>query len=58
MIPFKNKEDVLNKLGISIYDDNGKFRKTYDVLNDLANVWKNFSPLEEEYFSNILFKLF
>ena len=57
-MPFRNKEELFNALGIAIYDDDGQFRKTYDVLNDLAKVWENFSEIEEEYYSKALFKLF
>ena len=57
-MPFRHKEELLNKLGITIYDNDGQFRKTYDILSDLANVWKDLDNIQEEYYSQALFKPF
>ena len=57
-MPFRHKEELLNKLGITIYNNEGQFRKTYDILSDLANVWKDLDEIQEEYYSQALFKLF
>lgn len=57
-MPFRHKEELFNKLGITIYDNDGQFRKTYDILSDLAKVWKDLDKIQEEYYSQALFKLF
>ena len=57
-MPFRHKEELLNHLGVSIYDDEGQFRKTYDILSDLAEAWKGLDEIQQEYYSQALFKLF
>ena len=57
-MPFRHKEELFNKLGITIYDNDGQFRKTYDILSDLAKAWKDLDKIQEEYYSQALFKLF
>ena len=55
---FIKKEEVFNSLGISLRDNEGKFRKTYEVLSDLAEAWKGLDKIEQEYYAQTLFKLF
>lgn len=57
-LQFINKEKVFNSLGISIRDDELKFRKTCDVLKDLAEAWKDLNEIQQEYYAQALFKLF
>lgn len=57
-LQFINKEKVFNSLGISIRDDELRFRKTYDVLRDLAEAWKDLNEIQQEYYAQALFKLF
>ena len=55
---FIKKEEVFNSLGISLRDNEGQFRKTYEVLSDLAEVWKGLDEMQQEYYAQALFKLF
>ena len=57
-LPFRNKEELFNHLGISIRDNEGQYRKTYDVLKDLAEAWKDLDETQQEYYAQALFKLF
>lgn len=57
-LPFRNKEELFNHLGISLRDDEGQYRKTYDVIKDLAEVWKSLDEIQQEYYAQALFKLF
>lgn len=57
-LPFIKKEEIYNRLGISIRDDEGQYRETYDVLKDLAEAWKGLDEIQQEYYAQALFKLF
>ena len=56
-LPLRNKEELFNSLGISLRDDKGQFRKTYEVLKDLAEAWKDLDEIQQEYYAQSLFKL-
>ena len=56
--PFRKKEKVFNSLGISLYDNEGQFRKTYEVLSDLSEAWKGLNEIQQEYYAQELFRLF
>ena len=55
---FKKKEEIFNSLGISLRDNEGQFRKTYEVLSDLSEAWKSLDEIQQEYYTQALFKLF
>lgn len=57
-LAFRNKEELFNHLGISIRDNEGQYRKTYDVLKDLAEAWEHLDEVQQEYYAQALFKLF
>ena len=40
--------DELAKYGIAIYDTEGNFRSTYDILKDLSKVWGTMSDVERQ----------
>ena len=40
---------IYEKLGISLKDDQGQLRSTYDILKDLAAQWNNLSSNEQKY---------
>ena len=51
----ENKEGILRRLGISLFNENGECKSTYAILTELAEVWKTFSPIQEEFYSEIFF---
>lgn len=57
-LPFRKKEELFNHLGISLRDNEGQYRKTYEVLSDLAEAWKDLDEIQQEYYAQALFKLF
>lgn len=57
-LPFRKKEELFNHLGISLRDNEGQYRKTCDVLKDLAEAWKDLDEIQQEYYAQALFKLF
>lgn len=40
----------LEEIGIQVMDNNGEFRKTKDVLNDLSNVWSKLNKRQKKRF--------
>ena len=52
----RKNEEILNKLGISLYDEYKNFRCTYDVLNDLSRVWRDLDDEQRKYYSEIFAK--
>ena len=41
---------MFSDVGISIQDQNGELRSTFDILNDLAGVWDQLSSKQKQYF--------
>lgn len=42
-------EALFNKLGISVYDANGELKNTFDILKDLAPVYKTLDNAQKAY---------
>lgn len=42
----------LEKLGVICKDNNGNWRGTEEILQDIAEHWENTKDLVEEYFNN------
>lgn len=40
--------DELAKYGIAVYDAEGNFRSTYDILKDLSKIWGDMSDVERQ----------
>jgi hypothetical protein len=47
-INLKLLEENLNKIGISLRDENGEVRKFNEVLNDLSKVWDDLSNCDRD----------
>lgn len=43
-------QELFSSVGISIQDQNGELRSTFDILNDLAAVWDQLSSKQKQYF--------
>ena len=52
------KEELFNHLGITLVDDKGQFKQTYEALRELAEVWKDLDEIQQEYCAQSLFKMF
>lgn len=47
----KKLTEIYNKLGISLKDQNGQIKSTYDILSELAPKWNELSKNQQEYIS-------
>lgn len=47
----KKLSAIYDKLGISLKDENGQLRSTYDILKDLSEKWDTLSENEQKYIS-------
>lgn len=51
----KTQTQILNLTGINIFDENNEFRKTYDILKDIATVYDDLSSAKRASLTEILF---
>lgn len=49
-----NMEEAFNKLGITLMDENGQIKNTYDILKELAEVFPTLDKNTQTYYASLI----